>query len=160
MPALALAEERDVWLPVRPLTRRRWPNGRVTHEELRPLKALASRLPCPYENPGRYNGGPLLRGMRVALSAECSRTHEELVERMLYAGLAYADTVDPQTSLVVCNDARSARGKGLTARELGVPLLTDSEFMAGVRDVCAGGGIVAEPAEVSGVPDDGQFALF
>lgn len=160
VPALALAEERDVWLPVRPVTRRRWPNGRVTHEELRPLKALASRLPCPYENPGRYNGGPLLRGMRVALSAECSRTHEELVERMLYAGLAYADTVDPQTSLVVCNDARSARGKGLAARELGVPLLTDSEFMAGVRDVSAGGGIVADAAEVSVVPDDGQFALF
>src|SRR6202012_2682949 len=29
------ARERDVWLPVHPVTRRRWPNGRITHDELR-----------------------------------------------------------------------------------------------------------------------------
>ena len=52
--ALERARERDIWLPVRPVTRRRWPNGRVTHDELRPLKALASRMPCPYLNPGPY----------------------------------------------------------------------------------------------------------
>ena len=70
--------------------RRRWPNGAVTHEELRPLKMLASRMPCPYLNPGRYEGGgPLVQGMRVALSAEVKRTHEELVERIIHAGLAY-----------------------------------------------------------------------
>src|SRR5690625_1630716 len=87
-PALQRAAERDVWLPVRPVTRRRWPNGRITHEELRPLKALASRMPCNYLNPGRYERGrPLVQGMRVALSTECTRTHEELVERILYAGL-------------------------------------------------------------------------
>lgn len=41
--ALESARELDVWLPVHPVTRRRWPNGRVTHDELRPLKALAAR---------------------------------------------------------------------------------------------------------------------
>ncbi|EUA24702.1 exonuclease, DNA polymerase III, epsilon subunit family domain protein [Mycobacterium xenopi 3993] len=54
--ALERARQRDVWLPVRPVTRRRWPNGRVTHDELRPLKMLASRMPCPYLNPGRMFG--------------------------------------------------------------------------------------------------------
>ncbi|HMZ15877.1 MAG TPA: exonuclease domain-containing protein, partial [Mycobacterium sp.] len=29
-PALQRAREHDIWLPVRPVTRRRWPNGRVT----------------------------------------------------------------------------------------------------------------------------------
>ena len=51
--------------------------------------------------------------MRVALSAEVDRTHEELVERILHAGLAYTDAVDPQTSLVICNDAAARAGQGL-----------------------------------------------
>src|SRR5271169_6235833 len=110
--ALQRARERDVWLPVHPVTRRRWPNGRVTHE-LRPLKVLASRMPCPYLNPGPYvRGRPLVQGMRVALAAEVRRTHEELVERILHAGLAYADAVDRETSLVICNEHRPAQGKG------------------------------------------------
>src|SRR4051812_16558562 len=78
-PVLVRARERRVWLPLRPVTRRRWPNGQVTHDEMRPLKVLASRLPCLFSNPGRYVAGrPLVQGMRVALSAEVRRTHEEL----------------------------------------------------------------------------------
>ncbi|HTM86292.1 MAG TPA: DEDDh family exonuclease, partial [Mycobacterium sp.] len=103
-PLLQRAADRDVWLPIRPVTRRRWPNGRITHDELQPLKKLAARMACPYQNPGRYvPGEPLVQGMRVALSAECIRTHDELLERLLRAGLAYSDTVDPHTSLVIGN---------------------------------------------------------
>ena len=102
----------------------------VTHEELRPLKVIASRLPCPYLNPGRFvRGRPLVQGMRVALSAEVKRTHEELVERILHAGLAYTDAVDPETSLVICNEPEPEQGKGYQAHELGVPLVSDAEFM-------------------------------
>ena len=54
MPTLERARELEVWLPVRPATRRCWPNGRVTHDELRPLKMVAARVPCPWLNPGRY----------------------------------------------------------------------------------------------------------
>ncbi len=50
--SLRRARERDVWLPVRPVTRRRWPSGKVTHEELRPLKVLASRMAMPIPQPG------------------------------------------------------------------------------------------------------------
>jgi len=139
-PALQRARERDVWLPVRPVTRRRWPNGRITHDELRPLKALAARMPCAYLNPGRYvRGRPLVQGMRVALSAECTRTHEELVERILHAGLAYSDVVDTNTSLVICNNESPEQGKGYQARELGVPTVTDEHFMACIGLV---GGVV------------------
>lgn len=157
-PALQRARDRGIWLPVRPVTRRRWPNGTVTHDELRPLKALAARMPCPYLNPGRYiTGRPLVQGMRVALSAEVRRTHDELVERILYAGLAYCDTVDPETSLVICNEASPEQGKGFLARELGVPVVTDAEFMANVTGVVGGIGI---DQFTDATADGAQFALF
>ncbi len=157
-PALERARERDIWLPVRPLNRRRWPNGKVTHEELRPLKMLASRMPCPYLNPGRYErGGSLVQGMRVAWSAEVKRTHEELVERILYAGLAYSDAVDPATSLVICNDAQVDHGKGYQARELGVPTISDQQFIASIDSVAGGIGLdqFEQPVNLGQ-----QFALF
>jgi DNA polymerase III subunit epsilon len=155
---LERARERDVWLPVRPVTRRRGPNGRVTHDELRPLKMLASRMPCPYLNPGRYiRGRPLVQGMRVALAAEVGRTHEELVERILHAGLAYTDGVDRETSLVICNESRPAHGKGYLARELGVPVVSDTQFMDCVRAVISGTG-VEDFTDAARAGE--QFALF
>jgi DNA polymerase III subunit epsilon len=156
--ALQRAREREIWLPVHPVTRRRWPNGRVTHDELRPLKVLASRMPCPYLNPGPYAPGrPLVQGMRVALAAEVRRTHEELVERILHAGLAYSDAVDLETSLVVCNDSAPEQGKGYLARKLGVPVVTDAQFMDSVRAVI-GGTSMEEFVDVTTV--DEQLALF
>jgi DNA polymerase III subunit epsilon len=156
--ALERAREHDIWLPVRPVKRRRWPNGRVTHEELRPLKALASRMPCPYLNPGPYvRGRPLVQGMRVALAAEVRRTHEELVERILHAGLAYTDAVDQETSLVVCNAAAPEQGKGYQAQQLGVPVVSDAQFMDGVDGVIGGTGM---EEFVDATPAKEQLALF
>lgn len=157
-PTLARARERKVWLPQREVSRRRWPNGQVTHEELRPLKVLASRLPCPYVNPGPYvPGRPLVQGMRVALSAEMTRTHEEILERILHAGLAYTDTVDQLTSLVICNESAPDQGKGFQAGELGVPLVTDRDFMNLLGHVVGG----ADIEEFTDTTADGdQYALF
>ncbi len=157
-PALVRARERKVWLPLRAVERRRWPSGLVTHEELRPLKMIASRLPCPYLNPGRFvRGRPLVQGMRVALSAEVKRTHEELVERILHAGLAYSDAVDPETSLVICNEPKPEQGKGYQANELGVPLVSDTEFFDHLDGVIGG-------TDIEEFTDHtlhgGQFALF
>jgi DNA polymerase-3 subunit epsilon len=157
-PVLVRARERKVWLPVRPVTRREWPNGQVTHEELRPLKMLASRLPCPYLNPGRFVAGrPLVQGMRVALSAEVTRTHEELVERIVHAGLSYTESVDPQTSMVICNEAEPEHGKGYQANELGVPLIADTDFMRGLDTVV--GGTTIEDFTDNTLSGE-QFALF
>jgi DNA polymerase III subunit epsilon len=89
--------------------------------------------------------------MRVALASEVQRTHDELVERILHAGLAYADAVDQETSLVICNEHRPARGKGYQAHELGVPLLSDATFMHCVGAVAGGPNVV---------PAGEQFALF
>jgi DNA polymerase III subunit epsilon len=152
------ARERKVWLPLRPVERRRWPSGVVTHDELRPLKMIASRMACSHLNPGRFvRGRPLVQGMRVALSAEVSRTHEELVERILHAGLAYTDAVDPETSLVICNEPRPEQGKGYQANELGVPLLSDAEFIDSLDGVIGG-------TDIEDFVDDtltgGQYALF
>lgn len=158
VPTLERARQRGVWLPVRPAARRRWPNGRITHEELRPLKMVAVRTPCPWLNPGPYTpGGPLVQGMRVGLSAEVQRTHEELVERIMHAGLAYSDMIDAETSVVICNDPDADQGKGFHARELGVPVISDEEFMARVDSVTVGTSVemFTEPAGAGG-----QFALF
>jgi DNA polymerase-3 subunit epsilon len=122
------------------------------------LKVLASRMRCPYLNPGPYiGGGPLVQGMRVALAAEVERTHEELVERILHAGLAYADAVDRETSLVVCNEHRPARGNGRLAHELGVPLVSDAKFLNHVSAVANGTGLddIVDKAHAGE-----QFALF
>lgn len=156
-PSLARARERRAWLPTRPVSRRRWPNGRVTHDELHPLKSVAARLPCAYLNPGRYVAGrPLVQGMRVAVAAEVARTYEELIERMITAGLAYTDTVDPETSLVLCNQPGVEQGKGYLAQEFGVPVLTDAEFMSALDHVVGGTGL--DDFVDTTVGD--QFALF
>ena len=94
---------------------------------------------------------------RVALSAEVNRTHEELVERILHAGLAYTDAVDPETSLVICNEPSPAHGKGFQARELGVPTVSDELFMRSLAVVAGGTGI--DEFEQS-VDQGHQFALF
>jgi DNA polymerase-3 subunit epsilon len=157
-PAVQRALELDVWLPLRQVTRRRWPNGRVTHDELRPLKMVAARVPCRWLNPGRYvPGRPLVQGMRVVLSAEVRRTHEELIERIMHAGLTYTDILDAETSLVICNDPNAMQGKGFHARELGVPTISDAEFMAAL-DCVVGGASIEEFTDTSVAGE--QFALF
>ncbi len=157
-PVLLRARERKVWLPVHPVTRRTWPNGSVTHDELRPLKAVAARMPCPYQNPGRFlPDRPLVQGMRVALSSEVKRTHEELIERILHAGLAYTDAVDPETSLVICNDPNPEQGKGYQARDLGVPLVSDEDFLSRIDGVVGGIGV---EEFVDTATADGQLILF
>lgn len=157
-PTLVAARERKSWLPIRSVTRKTWPNGQVTHEELRPLKTLAARLPCSYQNPGPFLAGrPLVQGMRVALSAEMERTHEEVIERILDAGLAYTENIDQQTSMVLCNEPAPEQGKGYQAIELGIPLMSDTEFMALIGQT-VGGRDVEEFTDTTA--DGDQFTLF
>jgi DNA polymerase-3 subunit epsilon len=157
-PALVAARERKAWLPTRSVSRRIWPNGQITHDELRPLKVLAARMPCAQMNPGLYlPGRPLVQGMRVALSSEMRHTHEEVIERILDAGLSYAENVDQQTSMVVCNDAAPEHGKGYQALDQGIPLISDIEFMALVGHAIGG----TEVEEFTDTTADGdQFTLF
>jgi DNA polymerase III subunit epsilon len=93
----------------------------------------------------------------VALSAEVARTHEELIERIVHAGLAFTDTVDPETSLVVCNEPKPEQGKGFSACELGIPLVSDTDFMA-CLDAVVGGTSIEDFTDTTLAGD--QFALF
>ncbi|MCV7068938.1 DEDDh family exonuclease, partial [Mycolicibacterium farcinogenes] len=102
-------------------------------------------------------GRPLVQGMRVALSAEVARTHEELIERILHAGLSYTDLVDQQTSLVLCNEPAPDQGKGYQAAELGVPLLDDETFM-GLLGHVVGGTDIEEFCDIPA--DSDQYTLF
>jgi DNA polymerase-3 subunit epsilon len=157
-PVLVRARERRKWLPVHPVSRRTWPNGRVTHDELHPLKMVAARTPCPFVNPGRFVAGrPLVQGMRIALAAESRHTHEELIERILHSGLSYTESVDQHTSLVVCDAATPDQGKGYQAIEAGLPLLGSADFMTALNSVVGGTGI-EEFSDASAVDD--QFTLF
>lgn len=157
-PTLVAARERKSWLPIRSVTRKTWPSGQVTHEELRPLKALAARLPCPYQNPGPFLAGrPLVQGMRVALSADMTRTHEEVIERILDAGLAYTENIDQQTSVVLCNEPVPEQGRGYQAVELGIPLMCDTEFMALIEQTVGGRDVEAFTDTTA---DGDQFTLF
>ncbi len=155
-PVLVRAQEHRKWLPVHPVSRRTWPNGRVTHEELRPLKVVAARLAGPHANPGRFVAGrPLVQGMRVAL-AEVDHTHEELIERILHAGLAYTEAVDSHTSLVVCDAPDPEHGKGYQARELGVPTMGATDVLRALDSVV--GGTAVE--DFTDLDDEDQLALF
>ncbi len=157
-PVLVRASERKVWLPVHPVTRRAWPNGRVTHDELHPLKVVAARLPCRYVNPGRFvPGRPLVQGMRVAVAAEVGRTHEELIERILHAGLSYTESVDEHTSLILCDDPAPGQGKAYQALGLGVPRVTGADFLRLIDSVI--GGVDIEEFFDASRGDD-QFTLF
>ena len=73
-----------------------------------------------------------------------------LVERILHAGLAYSDAVDPETSLVICNEPEPAQGKGYQAHELGVPLVSDAEFMDHLDGVIGGTGIDSSARPMAG----------
>ena len=157
-PVLVRARERRVWLPVHPVTRRSWPNGRVTHDELHPLKVVAARRPCPYANPGRFvPQRPLVQGMRVGLAGVQGRTYEEVLERILHAGLAYTDTVDQHTSLIVCDETSPEQGKGYQAAGLGVPLVCTADFID-LLDTVVGGADIEAFTDTTTVDD--QFTLF
>lgn len=157
-PVLVRARERRVWLPVHPVTRRSWPNGRVTHDELHPLKVVAARRPCPYANPGRFvPQRPLVQGMRVGLAGVQGRTYEEVLERILHAGLAYTDTVDQHTSLIVCDETSPEQGKGYQAALFGVPLVSTADFID-LLDTVVGGADIEAFTDATTVED--QFTLF
>ena len=157
-PVLVRARERRVWLPVHPVTRRTWPNGRVTHDELRPLKVLAARMPCAYANPGRFVAGrPLVQGMRVALAAEVN-AHPRRAHRAHPArGAGLHRRRGP--AYVAGHLRRDApeQGKGYQANDLGVPLVAGDEFMR-CLDSVIGGPAVEEFVDTSAADD--QFTLF
>ncbi|PYC65743.1 DNA polymerase III subunit epsilon [Streptomyces tateyamensis] len=94
------------------------------------------RPACPYPNPGRWrDGGPLVQGMRVAITGDTATDREVLEDRAIAAGLHIASSVSRLTSLLVTNEPGSWSGKARRARELGTPVIGEDAFLQLLTDV-------------------------
>ncbi|MFC8144572.1 TerD family protein [Streptomyces paradoxus] len=97
------------------------------------------RTPCAYRNPGRPEpGGPLVQGMKVAITGETLRPRAELERQAVEAGLNVMTSVSRHTSALVTNDASSGSGKARRALAEGVPVLDESTFVRLLGDVRPG----------------------
>ncbi|MFE0462951.1 DEDDh family exonuclease [Kitasatospora sp. NPDC058965] len=94
------------------------------------------RPACPYPNPGRWQqDGPLVQGMRVAITGDTATDRELLEDRAIAAGLHIASSVSRLTSLLVTNEPGSWSGKARKAREVGTPVIGEDAFLQLLSDV-------------------------
>ncbi|MDF3143510.1 MULTISPECIES: TerD family protein [unclassified Streptomyces] len=132
-------------------------------------KPYVPKTPCAYRNPGRLtSGGPLVQGMKVAITGDTQVSREELVARSVAAGLNMMTSVSGRTSVVVTNDPGAASGKLRRAADEGVPLVDEPTYLRLLESVRPGqakgtarqsraaetpaGATTAQPEPVPGVP--------
>ncbi|WP_055697026.1 TerD family protein [Streptomyces silaceus] len=97
------------------------------------------KTPCAYRNPGRLQpGGPLLQGMKTAITGETSTSRAELVARGAAAGLNMVSSVSRHTSVLVTNDSMSGSAKARRAVAEGVPVIDEPMFLRLLGDVRSG----------------------
>ncbi|MEE1828011.1 DEDDh family exonuclease [Streptomyces sp. BE20] len=99
------------------------------------------KTPCGYRNPGRWAaGGPLVQGMKVAVTGETVTAREELVARAVAAGLNVMTSVSRHTSVLVANAGPdgAASAKARRAAAEGVPLVDEAAFLALLAEVRPG----------------------
>ncbi|MFJ7338149.1 TerD family protein [Streptomyces sp. NPDC101116] len=97
------------------------------------------KTPCAYRNPGRPEpGGPLVQGMKVAITGETLTPRAELERQAAEAGLNVMTSVSRHTSALVTNDASSGSGKARRALTEGVPVLDETTFVRLLGDVRPG----------------------
>ncbi|MEU3937139.1 DEDDh family exonuclease [Streptomyces sp. NPDC029044] len=97
------------------------------------------KTPCAYRNPGRPEpGGPLVQGMKVAITGETLTPRAELERQAVEAGLNVMGSVSRHTSALVTDDASSGSGKARRALAEGVPVLDESTFVRLLGDVRPG----------------------
>ncbi|MGW1182925.1 TerD family protein [Streptomyces drozdowiczii] len=114
-------------------------------------KPFVPKTPCPYRNPGRLTpGGPLVQGMKIAVTGDTGISREELVARSVAAGLNVMTMVSRHTSAVVTNDPASGSAKLRRAAEEGVPVLDERTYLRLLESVLPGQakGAVRVPAGV------------
>ncbi|MFE3123531.1 DEDDh family exonuclease [Streptomyces hydrogenans] len=97
------------------------------------------KTPCAFRNPGRLEpGGPLVQGMKIAITGETTTARAELVGRSVGAGLNMMASVSRHTSVLVTNEAASASAKARRAAAEGVPVLDEDTFLRLLEDVRPG----------------------
>ncbi|MFD5311599.1 TerD family protein [Streptomyces ardesiacus] len=97
------------------------------------------KTPCAFRNPGRLDAdGPLVQGMKVAVTGETRTARADLVLRGVAAGLNMMTSVSRHTSVLVTNDSAGGSAKARRARAEGVPVIDESAFLRLLGDVRPG----------------------
>ncbi|MEU5159565.1 TerD family protein [Streptomyces sp. NPDC020875] len=97
------------------------------------------KTPCAYRNPGRWwTAGPLVQGMKIAITGETETSRAELVARSVAAGLNMMASVSRHTSLLVTNASAANSTKARRAAAEGVPVVDEHTYLRLLRDVRAG----------------------
>lgn len=99
---------------------------------------------CPWRNPGKLQlAGPLVQGMRLAITGEVGEPRERLVERLVAAGLDVTGSVSRLTSALVTNDPGTGSRKAVRARSEGVPVIDEATLRRLLADVRPGEPVTA-----------------
>jgi DNA polymerase III subunit epsilon len=94
---------------------------------------------CPWRNPGRLEpGGPLVQGMRVAVTGAVSEPREHVLERLVAAGLDVTRSVSRLTSVLVTNNPEHRTRKAERARAEGIPVIDEATLRRLLPDVHPG----------------------
>jgi DNA polymerase-3 subunit epsilon len=102
-------------------------------------RPFVPKTPCAYRNPGRWTaGGPLVQGMKVAITGDTRVAREELIVRSVAAGLNMVTSVSGQTSVVVTNDPGASSSKLRRATTEGVSLVDESAYLRLLENVQPG----------------------
>ncbi|MFF7181554.1 TerD family protein [Streptomyces sp. NPDC008121] len=97
------------------------------------------KAPCAYRNPGRLTpGGPLVQGMKIAITGETATSRAELVARSVAAGLNIMSSVSRHTSALVTHDAASGSAKARRAIAEGVTVIDEHTFLKLLGEVRSG----------------------
>ncbi|GAA3946806.1 hypothetical protein GCM10023085_31260 [Actinomadura viridis] len=97
------------------------------------------RARCAFRSPGRLaDGGPLVQGMKIAVTGGTALPREELVARALAAGLDMTTSVGRYTSALIANDPAAPSAKARRARAEGVPIIGERAFLRLLGDVRPG----------------------
>ncbi|WP_405791127.1 TerD family protein [Streptomyces sp. NBC_00029] len=116
----------------------------------------APKTPCAYRNPGRLKpGGPLVQGMKIAITGETATSRAELAARSVAGGLNVMSSVSRHTSALVTNDAASGSAKARHAIAQGVPVLDEHAFLTLLADVRPG---TPHAKQASGTPSGAQIS--
>jgi DNA polymerase-3 subunit epsilon len=84
------------------------------------------------------DGGPLVQGMRVAVTGAVSESREQIVERLVAAGLDVSRSVSRLTSVLVTNHPEYRTRKAERARAEGVPVIDEATLRRLLTDVRPG----------------------
>ncbi|WP_273351430.1 DNA polymerase III subunit epsilon [Corynebacterium resistens] len=103
------------------------------------VRVDAAIAPRPHVNPGQLpTGGQLVQGMEFVISPDVATNPDTLIAAGVREGLVYSEKLNRRSSLVVCNTNHELRGKAMHADRKGIPLVSDTEFLALLEHVQPG----------------------